>query len=127
MLAAVRGGFVPSSAACEPQAGQTPSAFGSTHVPQLEQVVGSIYMTPDQNPYSRAGLSTRIFLRIAGSGAQTANSLRSRPSSIGSGGDTSVGLRPGRAAASGWGQSVPHTIRSGLASISARPRGATSG
>src|SRR6516164_2741077 len=64
-----------------------------------------------QNWYSRAGLSTRILLRIAGSGAQVGRRLSTRPSSTCHSGVTLVVLP---FTAFGCGQLVPHRIRSTL-------------
>src|SRR5262249_2923566 len=68
-----------------------------------------------ENSYSRAGLSTRIFLRTAASGAQVGRRLSTSPSSTGHSGVTFEVLPFSEL---GCGQLVPHRMRSTLASIS---------
>src|SRR6202521_336522 len=69
----------------------------------------------NQNWYSRAGLSTRIFLRTAGSGAQVGRRLSARPSPTCHSGVT---LEVLPFTPFGCGQLVPHRMRSTLALIS---------
>ncbi len=76
---------------------------------------------PAQNPYSFAGLSTRIFLRSPASGAHAGRRFSTRPSSTWKSGVSSFGLRP--EPEFGCGQFVPQRMRSGFAAISARASG----
>ena len=66
-------------------------------------------------------------MRTAASGAHLGNWLSSRPSSIGNGEEISLNGFPRPASEFGWGQSDPHTIRSGLAATSACANPVTSG
>src|SRR5258708_2473294 len=74
----------------------------------------------DQNSYSRAGLSTRIFLRTPASGAQGGRRSSTRPSSTCHSGAT---LEVLPFTAFGCGQLVPHRMRSTLALVSVCARG----
>jgi hypothetical protein len=68
----------------------------SIRSPSLGQTTETCLTPPSARSRRGAGLSTRIFLRVAALGARFANWFSTRPSSIGNGGAMAVAGRPRR-------------------------------